>query len=338
MKILQCISTAVFAVAASSACAAHFSFKDWDVACDNTRGCEAAGYQSEEGGSAPVVLWLGRAAGGDAAFQVKLTAIAADDAPVGPLTLQVGQLVLRGLKSEALLTPEQVQRLLPQLLDASNAKVSDGKKRWELSLAGLKAALLKMDDVQGRIGTTTSLVRSGAKPAGSVPPPLPMPTVRPLAPAAERKEDAKLLPTIVSSLQHGGCDETPDLFGGKSANEIHRLSKTQVLLLIECGRGAYQSSYGIWVANDTAPYMAKRAMLPQPEGQAQSEVLGVSFDKGLLSSYGRGRGLNDCNVQAEWAWTADGFALASASSSRLCRGVPGGYALRDWTAKVLPSQ
>jgi hypothetical protein len=338
MKILRSISTLVFAIAASSAGAAHFTFKDWDVACDNTRSCEAAGYQSDEVDSAPVVLWLGRDAGAGAAFRVKLTAIAADEAPVGALTLQVGQLVLRGLKSEASLAPEQVQRLLPQLLDASNAKVTDGKKRWELSLAGLKAALLKMDDLQGRIGTTTSLVRSGAKPAGSVLPPLPVPTVRPLAPALERKEDAKLLPAIVSSLRHGGCDETPELFGGKGANEIHRLSKTQVLLLIECGRGAYQSSYGIWIANDTQPYAAKRVMLPEPDGPAQSEVLAASFDKGVLSSYGRGRGLNDCNVQAEWAWTADGFVLIGASSSRLCRGVPGGYALRDWTAKVLPSR
>ncbi|HWW71277.1 MAG TPA: DUF1176 domain-containing protein, partial [Duganella sp.] len=168
MKILQYLAAGVLALAGSTAVAAHFTIKDWEVACDNTRACEAVGYQADEGDSAPVALWLGRPAGAAGTVAAKLSVIADNDAKVGPLTLRVGQLTLTGLTSEAELTPAQIARLLPALLDAGFADVTDGKTKWRLSLAGMKAALLKMDDLQGRVGTVTALVKPGAKPAGVV--------------------------------------------------------------------------------------------------------------------------------------------------------------------------
>lgn len=40
-----------------------FQHDDWEVACDNTRTCRAAGYQSDDGGEAlPVSVLLTRAA------------------------------------------------------------------------------------------------------------------------------------------------------------------------------------------------------------------------------------------------------------------------------------
>jgi len=192
--------------------------------------------------------------------------------------------------------------------------------------------LLKMDDLQGRMGTVTALVKPGAKPAGAVLPPVAAPVVNRLAPVAERKQDAALLPLIAKKLPKGGCDEAPDLIGGgESQSEIYRLSASKVLLVIECARGAYQSSFAVWTADDKAPYAPKRVRLADAEGRVQDELLNPGFDKGELGSYAKGRGLGDCNVQASWVWTAEGFKLASASSAQLCRGVPGGYMLSDWT-------
>ena len=265
----------------------------------------------------------------------KLTAINQNEPAVGPLTLRVGQLTLAGLTSEAELTPAQIARLLPALLDAGYADVTDGKTKWRLSLAGMKAALLKMDDLQGRVGTVTALVKPGAKPASAVLPAVPVPVLRGLPPVAQRKQDAALLPLIVKKLPKGGCDEQPDLIGGgESQSEINRLSSTKVLVLIECGRGAYQSSFAVWTANDKAPYAAQRAKLTDADGAPDNELLNVSFDKGELGSFAKGRGLGDCNMQATWLWTAEGFKLSSASSARLCRGIPGGYMLSDWSAQV----
>lgn len=334
MRILQYAVAGALALVAATAGAAHFTIKDWEVACDNTRACEAVGYQADEGDSAPVALWLGRPAGPAGAVAAKLSAINQDETAVGPLTLRVGQLTLAGLTSEAELTPAQIARLLPALLDAGHADVTDGKTKWRLSLAGMKAALLKMDDLQGRVGTVTALVKPGSKPASAVLPALPTPVLRGLAPVAERKQDAALLPVIAGKLPKRGCDEQPDLIGGgESQSVIYRLSASKVLLLIECGRGAYQSSFAVWTANDKAPYAAQRVKLTDADGAPDNELLNASFDKGELGSFAKGRGLGDCNVQASWLWTADGFKLSSASSARLCRGIPGGYMLSDWSAK-----
>jgi len=332
MKIMQYVVATALALAGVTASAAHVTIKDWEVACDNTRACEAVGYQADEGDSAPVALWLGRAAGANGAVAVKLSVINQDETAVGPLTLRAGQLTLGGLTSEAALAPAQIARLLPALLDAAYADVTDGKTRWRLSLAGMKAALLKIDDLQARVGTVTALVKPGNKPASAVLPAVPAPVLRGLAPVAERKQDAALLPVIVKKLPKGGCDEQPDLIGGaETQSEIYRLSASKVLLLIECGRGAYQSSFAVWTANDKAPYAAQRVRLTDADGAPDNELLNASFDQGELGSFGKGRGLGDCNVQATWLWTAEGFKLSSASSARLCRGVPGGYMLSDWS-------
>ena len=334
MRILQYVVAGALALVGTTAVAAHFTIKDWEVACDNTRACEAVGYQADDGDSAPVALWLGRPAGPNGAVAAKLTAINQDETAVGSLTLRVGPLTLAGLTSEAELKPAQIARLLPALLDAAHADVTDGKTKWRLSLAGMKAALLKMEDLQGRVGTVTALVKPGAKPAASVLPAVPAPVLQRLAPVPERKQDAALLPLIAKKLPKGGCDEQPDLIGGgESQSEIYRLSASKVLLLIECGRGAYQSSFAVWTADDKAPYAAQRVKLADADGGVRDELLNPGFDKGELGSFGKGRGLGDCNVQASWVWTAEGFKLASASSARLCRGVPGGYMLSDWTTE-----
>jgi len=335
MRILQYVVAAALALVGATAGAAHFTIKDWEVACDNTRACEAVGYQADEGDSLPVALWLGRPAGPAGTVAAKLSVIAADEGEVGPLTLRAGQLTLAGLTSDAELTAAQIARLLPALLDAGHADVTDGKTKWRLSLAGMKAALLKMDDLQGRVGTVTALVKPGTKPASAVLPALPAPTLRGLPSPPERKQDAALLPVIAKKLPKGGCDEEPDLIGGgESQSEIYRLSASKMLLLIECGRGAYQSSFAVWIADDKPPYAAQRARLTDADGAPDNELLNASFDKGELGSFAKGRGLGDCNMQATWLWTAEGFKLSSASSARLCRGVPGGYMLSDWSAQI----
>ena len=350
MNLMQHIVAAVLAMAAAAASAAsaatpaptaavksaHVTIKDWEVACDNTRACEAVGFQSEEGGSAPVSLWLGRSAGPQGTVTAKLSAFNFDESPVGPLTLQVGRLTLAGLKSEAALTPAQVAQLLPALLDADAAKVSDGKNKWQLSLAGVKAALLKMDDLQGRVDTVTALVKRGAKPASDVLPPVKAPVLQRLPSPPMLKQPEALLAKIVKTLKDGGCDEPQPAPNADSysQSEINPLSSSQVLLLIECGRGAYQSSFTVWIANDKPPYAAKPAQLMDAGGMPVEYLLNAGFDKGELGSFAKGRGIADCNRQQSWVWTAAGFKLSGASSGGLCRGYPGGYMLSDYSAEV----
>ncbi len=328
------LSALALALIGGIAHAGHFTFKDWEVACDNMRHCAAIGYQKEEA-SNPVVLALGREAGAATPVNARLYPYTDDGAEVGPLTVQVGKATMRGVRADEQLTPEQVTKLLALLLNADSAKVSDGKRSWILSLAGMKAALLKLDDVQGRVGTPTALAMPGAKPASAVLPPLPAPEVKLLPPVPARKEDAKLLPLIVKTLKQGGCAEPVDIAESDRQNELYRLSAKQVLLVLECARGAYQSSFELWTASDKAPYAPKPVKLPDPTGTNGGYLLNPGFDQGRLTSYGKGRGIGDCGNSAEWGWTATGFQLIEATSGQLCRGVPGGFPLRDFTATVI---
>ena len=328
------LSALALALIGGIAHAGHFTFKDWEVACDNTRRCEVAGYQKEEA-QEPVVLALSRDAGATAPVKARFSPYAQDVDKLGVLTVQVGQTTVRGLRADEDLTPEQVDKLLPLLLNAESAKISAGKRSWTLSLAGIKAALLKLDDVQGRVGTPTALAMPGAKPASAALPPLPAPQVKLLPAFATRKEDAQLLPLIVKTLKQGGCAEPVDIAESDRQNELYRLSAKQVLLVLECARGAYQSSFELWTANDKAPYAPKPVKLPDPTGTNGGYLLNPGFDQGRLTSYGKGRGIGDCGNSAEWGWTATGFQLISASSGQLCRGLPGGFPLQDYTATVI---
>ncbi|MYM90951.1 DUF1176 domain-containing protein [Rugamonas sp. FT82W] len=335
MKILKLVLITSALAAALPAGAApyngtRFGAKDWEVACDNTRRCEAAGFQSEESESAPVALWLGRDAGAAGALEAKLMVVIPDDKDAGPLTITVGKLALGGLKADTALTAEQIARLMPQLLNAESAKVSAGKHQWLLSLAGLKAVLLKMDDVQGRVGTVTALVKAGMRPAGEVLPALAPPTVRPVPLPPAQKGDDKLLAAIVKTIPVEDCEVARGDSGGDQS--IHRLPGGKVLVLLECDRAAYQSGYGLWVARDKPPYDLKPLELP---GMKEGGLMNASLEGGKLSSYAKGRGLFDCASFWTWVWTAQGFQPTETTQGYLCRGMPGGVPLRDWVAREI---
>jgi len=332
MKKMKFVLVMLALAGASTAEAMRFGVKDWEVACDNTRRCEAVGYQTDESGSAPVALWLGRDAGAGAALEAKLSVVTPDDKDAGPLTIVVGKLTLAGLKADTALTSEQIARLMPQLLDAETAKVSDGKGHWLLSLAGLKAALLKMDEQQGRVGTTTALAKPGTRAASTVPPPLPAPTVRALAMPPAQKGDERLLAAIAKTIPVGDC--SVDFRSEEAAynSGAYRLPGGKVLLVLECDRAAYQSSFSVWIAGDKPPYAARRLTLPGMEG---GDVMNASFENGKLNSYAKGRGVFDCGAAWDWVWTAQGFQLVDMAESNLCRGMPGGFMLREWTATVV---
>lgn len=309
-------------------------FKDWAIACDNTRHCEAMGYQSDESGSGPVVLWMSRDAGPDAPVSIQLDTD--DNDNPRPLTLRLGKTTLRGVVRGQALDTGPTQQLLAHLLGGGEIVVSEGANRWQLSLAGSNAALLKMDDLQGRVGTPGALVRKGKKPENTALPALPAPQVRRVAMPRTLDADYDLLKPILKSIKPRGCwDDLPD--EGNPEVSLTRVSPTQVLVLRECGRGAYQSGSGLWLANGKPPYAAQRLVLPMPSGETTDYVMNASVDDGRLTSYTKGRGVNDCGATTEWAWNGKGFSLIDASQAPLCKGLPGGgFSLRTWTASVSP--
>jgi len=109
---------------------------DWDVACDNTLTCRAAGYQAtDEPGTFPVSLRITQAGGKDAPIAMTLKFARGNEqgqllmSPAGEKhrfqvgAMDIGSVDLRDLKadSEGLVefTPEQVRAVLPVMLEIS---------------------------------------------------------------------------------------------------------------------------------------------------------------------------------------------------------------------------
>jgi hypothetical protein len=210
--------------------------------------------------------------------------------------------------------------VLPELLKQDDVHVRAGARDWTLSLAGLSAVLLKMDEAQGRLNTPTALVRRGSRAEATVLPAVPAPVVRNVLPAAPRPEDAADAPVmakkIFAELDLAQAKEqcnAPEKFS-PGLLEIHRLTASKWLVSLPCGMGAYNHSSLIWLANDKPPYV------PDP-----IEANG-DFDatEGSITSSTKNRGVGDCWWIRTWHFTGKEFVLTNESGDSMCRGFAGG--------------
>jgi hypothetical protein len=327
-----CIAAA-FSLAALSAGAAGkdpvaFSHNDWELACDNTRTCRAAGYQAESGTSDPVSMLITRAAGAGTAIDIELQ-MGGESEVKGPLRFRVGKAAVPGLGGEsAKLDADQIRHILPELLKNDDATVTGGGRKWTLSLAGLNAVLLKMDEAQGRVGTQGALVRRGSKPESSVLPPVAAPVVNVAKPPKARPGDDALAARIFPSLDLGDarerCSNRDDI--DAKALTVLRLSERKVLLSLGCGLGAYNYSSLIWIANDKPPY-----------APVSIEANGDFDDKeASITSAMKGRGIGDCWSSETWHFDGKDFVRTGAAGDGMCRGFAGGaWSLPRYVSRVV---
>lgn len=309
-----------------------YTFQDWAIACDNTRRCEAAGYQTDDDAGEPVAIFLSREAGPQGRIEAKVTFAETAGAP---LTLTVGKLKLTDIEEDKALTASQTTQLLPWLVKGREVNLSDGKRAWTVSLAGAAAALLKMDDLQGRVDTPGAIVRKGKQPESSVPPAVPAPVVKAIALPPEQARDAVLLKPILAAIKNPDFCEDAE-FGREHASQaqLTRLSATKVLVTTTCWLAAYQDGSGAWIADDKPPYSPVKVRWPAADGTTDSEPTFLDIDpNGHAYSSHKGRGIGDCIFTTEWGWTGDSFALVSTTSAGLCKGFAGGLQLRLWTTR-----
>ena len=166
-----------------------FQHQDWELACDNTRTCRAAGYQSDEDAH-PVTVLLTRQAGPAQHVTAEVKLGRMTDAPEVTALPEKFQLALQidgqslgdvtfGKQAAlmAMLEPAQTNALLAALRRYSQIVLRRDSTAWRLSSHGAAAVLLKMDEFQGRIGTVGALVRQGQRDEKRVKQPLPVPVI-----------------------------------------------------------------------------------------------------------------------------------------------------------------
>jgi hypothetical protein len=198
----------------------------------------------------------------------------------------------------------------------------------DLSLDGLSAALLLMDDVQGRIGTKGAWARPGSAPESRVPAAPSLPSLaRASVPKPLASRDATRLAAAVRKakadvLDDEGCESA-------SNDQAYALTDSDALVLVECMTGAYQEGSLAFRVPRDAPAKAVLLRFDTIPGEPPLDQLwlaGYDPASGELAHHSKGRGLGDCGGDARWQFDGTGFHLLEYRQMRRC----GGLMPDDW--------
>jgi 2-hydroxychromene-2-carboxylate isomerase len=331
----------------------EFTSQDWQVVCDNTRTCRLAGYQAENNSEFPVSVLLVRRAGANASVEGKVKLGGAKENSSKAL-MQLGNRHRISLfindknlgetkpfsaaAGDAELTETQVTALLDALTKSSKIELVLRNSRWQLSDRGATAVMLKADEAQGRIGTSSAFIdnESISKSNNSVlaaePAPLlrsVLPDVRPTSRSNKNFSiKASQLSALLQRSMKDASNDCPNL-SDSSPWRVSRLNSTQLLAQHSCWTGAYNAGTGVWVLNDSKPY--KPTLIT---------TSATDYSKGKISSVQKGRGIGDCLSKTDWLWTDNRFAKSHESTTGLCRliEVGGAWQLPTYVTEVKTSR
>ena len=309
-----------------------FDIKDWTVACDNTRTCRAAGY-SAEGSAAPVSLLIARSAGGGAPVygELQLGVLDGSSRPASVGLPGSGKAVIAirvDRNNHAELAANAMVAILKTLSVGGDVQLTSGRTTWRVSGAGALEALQKMDDVQGRSGGPTALVRKGGGSAGDVASAMATPRMSATrVPATQQPDDAALAVRVLAAIQSTPDCPLLDDGASQSRGRLWHLDANRLLVTQPCRTGA--TAQGWWVANRRPPYDARPVTYAgEFDGVATIAVRQASGAAG------------DCGSAEAWTWTGFRFEQTYAATGGLCRGVKAGGAweLPTLVTDVIPAQ
>ena len=314
---------------------------DWLVACDNTRKCIAKYVPADRDGDTnpydeDAGLTISRKAGPSGAVSVDATSGRRFD----PATIHVDAAAAdRSLRWKAYdegrgarIDGAAAVALVRGMRNAETVSWSDSQHRIVVSLRGLAAVLVAMDEAQGRIGNVDALGRPGPRSASTAPAAVAPPIVRrgpKLQPMATSTTlVATLRRTQAAVLKSHGCDQEAG-----TDDSADRLDGHRAIVLLGCGRFAYQTSVLAFLVPLNRPEAAKLLILPTPmspaapDPDAIGEYVGGGYDANtrVFSTYAKGRGMADCGESAEWTWDGVAFRLTAHSLQQRCGGGPGNW-------------
>jgi hypothetical protein len=229
----------------------YFKHKDWEVACDNTGTCRAAGYQAE--GEAPVSMLITRLAGTDVRVDVQVQV--ADSA--GHMVSGEGEIHVQGYRpllvssytDLSIVTDEKALLFIRALTKSSIARVTLGGEERKLSLQGLNAVLLKIDDFQRRVKTRSAFVAVGSSNEQGIMQEVPMPKIRVALLPEQSEQTPNLLESAIAAIAPSECAEA------KASYQLIRLSESKSLLIRNfCWMNSFgEYSNGFWVVDHSDP-------------------------------------------------------------------------------------
>jgi hypothetical protein len=304
--------------------------KDWVVACDNGRRCQAL--SARESDYSPLRMLLSREAGPDGRLQLHL--VYAGQTQYFPLLLD-GQLLPDALTNALQLLPaedelilqardEAARGLLTELRNGDQLRMAvDGDDEAVVSLAGLSAALLLMDSAQGRLETRGALYRPGARGDAEVPPAPPLAKL-PAYPGAAPMPADEAARIVQAVLQANRDAQQEEQMGEAPAGQAYALSASEALVLVRHWCAAYNCEYALHRVQRKPPYQQVELRLePLPlQGSEPSGWVDYDPQTGILQYRVKARGVGDCGEAGSWRFDGEGFRVQSYQLMSRCAGSP----------------
>lgn len=243
-------------------------------------------------------------------------AAAGDDDEVQRLAIAEPQAV-----AAALASLRKAKTIVITRIDPPGAPPSDPVKS-EISLSGLAAALLWIDDQQKRVGTVTALIGRGDKPAAAVPA-VPAPPVVVAAKRATGPVPNKA-PAAVIAKARAVCEDRKI----RKPDDVARLAANDVMYSFVCPNlsGAYNFFNALVIDSPGKPPRLADFRFPREYGATEHDYspINAGFDEATqtLSTFNKGRGIGDCGSSSEWAWDGRVFRLILSKAMPDCHGVP----------------
>jgi hypothetical protein len=311
------------------------TFRDWTVGCDNLRRCTMASLGPDGGVSPVLTMSVARVAGPAGGFEIALDAIGDDAVAPGAVAIDGRRFAIAGDG----LAGAAARAIAAAMVQGKALLVQDAQGRTiqPVSLAGAAAALRYIDAAQGRADTVTAVAATGPKPADTVPPAPAVPVIAAVAPSGTAATPTGAQLAEMRKLQ--GCTDNPIAPDSDVIRpEAFALGGGKTLVLMPCGVGAYNLIQSLFVIDGERVSAAKTDSpagfdeTGADSGSRVATIVNGTFEKGVLQSYAKGRGLGDCGVTQSFVWDGERLRLSEQSAMGECRGNPN-Y-IRVWHAQV----
>ena len=293
------------------------TFGSWILVCDNVRVCRAQ--PSSSSGS----LMIRRDPGPAGQLLVVLDG---QEPTLGPSLPDAGTIALDGEATDrrlpwrvdhegerAQLGGDAALRFVRAIADGAALTYRASGETLEVPLAGLKAALLAMDDRQGRVGTPTAFTRPGERSLAGVPAAIGLPVVQSAPPpSAEPLPDSFVRQVRRASGRwlEACTEERADV------DEAYPLSDGEAIAMFACGTGTHSTSYVLVRASRTAQPRVQRLILPPvprpgEELYEEDSYTDVEWDPATSSIHASGYACaHTCGENSRWVFDGRAFVLA----------------------------
>jgi hypothetical protein len=295
-------------------------FQDWLLVCDNVRVCRAQPTSAsgslmvrrDPGAAGRLVVILDGQDPSPESSVPEPGSVRIDGAPLAGVTWRLNQ-----AEESASLEGEPALRFVRALADARTLAYRGGSEMLEVPLTGMKAALLAVDEAQGRLETATAFTRPGGRPLSAVPAPItlpilsvwPAPSPSPLPAgftARLRRASAQILAANECSAERAEIDES------------YPLTTTEAIAILFCGQGNVSTSFVLVRASRSGRMQVRQIVLPpvpvRPEeaGYEQRVYSDVEWDPATRSVESSGHSCaGTCGERSRWVFIAGDFVLAS---------------------------